>query len=63
MNPDLPSLPSSPQEERLTALLLGELDPAGAAAVRRWGPGSLRWWLGAQVVVAIGVEAIFRTGW
>ncbi len=36
---------------------------AGAAAVRRWGPGSLRWWLGAQVVVAIGVEAIFRTGW
>lgn len=36
---------------------------AGAAAVRRWGPGSLRWWLGAQVVVAVGVEAIFRTGW
>lgn len=36
---------------------------AGAAAVQRWGPGSLRWWLGAQVTVALVVQAVFRTGW
>jgi hypothetical protein len=36
---------------------------AGAVAVQRWGPASLRWWLGAQVAVALAVQAIFRTGW
>lgn len=36
---------------------------AGAAAVQRWGRGSLRWWLGAQVTTALVVQALFRTGW
>ena len=36
---------------------------AGAVAVQRWGPSSLRWWLGAQVAVALAVQTIFRTGW
>lgn len=34
MNPDLPSTPREEWEARLTALLLGELDPAEAASVR-----------------------------
>lgn len=36
---------------------------AGAAAVQRWGVGSVRWWLGAQVTAALVVQALFRTGW
>ena len=36
---------------------------AGAAAADRWGPLSLRWWLGAQVGVALVLQAVFRTGW
>ena len=36
---------------------------AGAVAVQRWGPRSLRWWLGAQVTVALVLQAVFRTGW
>lgn len=36
---------------------------AGAVAGQRWGPASLRWWLGAQAAVALAVQAVFRTGW
>lgn len=36
---------------------------AGAAVVARQGPRSLRPWLGAQVLVAIVVQTIARTGW
>lgn len=36
---------------------------AGAVAVHRWGAISLRWWLGAQVTLALVLQAVFRTGW
>lgn len=36
---------------------------AGAVLVDRWGPRSLQPWLALQVVVAIALQTIFRTGW
>ena len=36
---------------------------AGASVVARQGPRSLRPWLGAQVLVAVVVQTIARTGW
>ncbi|MBL8775237.1 MAG: hypothetical protein JNK12_04880 [Acidimicrobiales bacterium] len=54
---------SKGEVERIWLAFTVWLLAAGGVAVRRWGPASLRWWLGAQVAVALVVQAVFRTGW